>query len=302
LLTHFHSPLQGVQGASQLSSCDPISASLQPTSLFGALRLPTPQQQHSPPSAAHSSIPPSHFQFETLALMEQLKQRNLGLEISTNPPPESPCEVSVNLQEWKASRVLARPPDVDGYLPACIKGVRSNKDFDSGAEHIFEDVMSPIREQPDILADQAPSPDSINVLDLLCVKWKSDENVYRLAEVVKKTASPARFQMRLRSGSSSECVWLPRANVRLLRPPWYDELAAASSCNNSTTDNRMEKLHSNEYPCIYMLRASIWRRVGIREWDLFHGTEKRLESETERTTDGSASHLELAQIVADKNK
>uniref|UniRef100_A0A9J2P5K0 DUF4819 domain-containing protein n=1 Tax=Ascaris lumbricoides TaxID=6252 RepID=A0A9J2P5K0_ASCLU len=241
LLPQFNSSLHGVQGASQITSCDPTSASLQHTSTFGSLRLRA-SQQHSPSSGPQSSIPPSHFQFETLALMEQLKQRNLGLEISTNPNPESPCDVSVNLQEWKASRVLARPPDLDGYLPACIKGVRGNKDvivqFDSGAEHVFEDVMSPTREQPDILADQAPSPDSINVSDLLCVKWKSDENLYRLAEVVKKTTSPARFQMRLHCGSSSECVWLPRANVRLVRPPWYDELAAANNYNTSTTDNR----------------------------------------------------------------
>uniref|UniRef100_F1KQK3 Protein capicua n=1 Tax=Ascaris suum TaxID=6253 RepID=F1KQK3_ASCSU len=243
LLPQFNSSLHGVQGASQITSCDPTSASLQHTSTFGSLRLRA-SQQHSPSSGPQSSIPPSHFQFETLALMEQLKQRNLGLEISTNPNPESPCDVSVNLQEWKASRVLARPPDLDGYLPACIKGVRGNKDvivqFDSGAEHVFEDVMSPTREQPDILADQAPSPDSINVSDLLCVKWKSDENLYRLAEVVKKTTSPARFQMRLHCGSSSECVWLPRANVRLVRPPWYDELAAANNYNTSTTDNREE--------------------------------------------------------------
>lgn len=37
-------------------------------------------------------------------------------------------ETTVNLEVWKASRVLARPPDIEGYLPACIKGVRANKD------------------------------------------------------------------------------------------------------------------------------------------------------------------------------
>lgn len=41
---------------------------------------------------------------------------------------EAVNEVAVNLEEWKASRVLARPPDNEGYLPACIKGVRANKD------------------------------------------------------------------------------------------------------------------------------------------------------------------------------
>lgn len=88
LLPQFNSSLHGVQGASQITSCDPTSASLQHTSTFGSLRLRA-SQQHSPSSGPQSSIPPSHFQFETLALMEQLKQRNLGLEISTNPNRKS---------------------------------------------------------------------------------------------------------------------------------------------------------------------------------------------------------------------
>lgn len=42
---------------------------------------------------------------------------------------ESMNETTVNLEVWKASRVLARLPDIEGYLPACIKGVRGNKDI-----------------------------------------------------------------------------------------------------------------------------------------------------------------------------
>ncbi|VDK52991.1 unnamed protein product [Anisakis simplex] len=188
----------------------------------------------------------NNFQFETLALMEQIKQRNLGLEIvSTTNQSESSSDLNVNLQEWKGTRVLAHLTDIDGYLPACIKDVRNNKDvivqFDSGREHVFEDVMSrSSREQPDIVADQAPSPDSINVSDTLCVKWKGEESIYRLADVIKKLNSPARFQVRLLNQplSENQPVWLPRANVRLMRPPWYDELAAVGSCNNSAQENR----------------------------------------------------------------
>ncbi|OZC11080.1 hypothetical protein X798_01906 [Onchocerca flexuosa] len=181
------------------------------------------------------------LQFDTLALMEQLKKRNLGLEIPTNFTVESMNETTVNLEVWKASRVLARPPDIDGYLPACIKGVRANKDvtvqFDNGTEHVFEDVITSLREYPDILADQAPSPDSINVADVVCVKWKNDENIYRLAEVLKKTAWPIMFQMRLHVGLSTD-FWFHRASIRLLRPPWYDELNAMGSYNSSAIKSR----------------------------------------------------------------
>ncbi|VDK86106.1 unnamed protein product [Litomosoides sigmodontis] len=179
--------------------------------------------------------------FDTLALMEQLKKRNLGLEIPTNFTVESMNETTVNLEVWKASRVLARPPDIEGYLPACIKGVRANKDvtvqFDNGTEHVFEDVITSLREYPDILADQAPSPDSINVADVVCVKWKNDDNMYRLAEVLKKTTWPIMFQMRLHVGISSD-FWFHRASIRLLRPPWYDELNAMGTYNNSAVKNR----------------------------------------------------------------
>uniref|UniRef100_A0A0R3RIU9 DUF4819 domain-containing protein n=1 Tax=Elaeophora elaphi TaxID=1147741 RepID=A0A0R3RIU9_9BILA len=205
------------------------------------------QQQHtyrSGPTATSSqgmALQVLQFQFDTLALMEQLKKRNLGLEIPTNFTVESMNETTINLEVWKASRVLARPPDIEGYLPACIKGVRANKDvtvqFDNGTEHVFEDVITSLREYPDILADQAPSPDSINVADVVCVKWKNDENIYRLAEVLKKTAWPIMFQMRLHVGISTD-FWFHRASIRLLRPPWYDELNAMGSYSNSTVKSR----------------------------------------------------------------
>ncbi|MCP9265917.1 Protein capicua-like protein [Dirofilaria immitis] len=167
--------------------------------------------------------------------MEQLKKRNLGLEIPTNFTVESMNETTVNLEVWKASRVLARLPDIEGYLPACIKGVRANKDvtvqFDNGTEHVFEDVITSLREYPDILADQAPSPDSINVADVVCVKWKNDENIYRLAENV--SAKSEMLQMRLHVGISTD-FWFHRASIRLLRPPWYDELNAMGSYSGST--------------------------------------------------------------------
>uniref|UniRef100_A0A915PJH4 HMG box domain-containing protein n=1 Tax=Setaria digitata TaxID=48799 RepID=A0A915PJH4_9BILA len=208
-----------------------------------------PQQQQAHGSGLTTATPQGMTLqvFDTLALMEQLKKRNLGLEIPTNFTVESVNETTINLEVWKASRVLARPPDIEGYLPACIKGIRANKDvtvqFDNGTEHVFEDVITSLREYPDILADQAPSPDSINVADVVCVKWKNDENIYRLAEVLKKTTWPIMFQMRLHVGISTD-FWFHRASIRLLRPPWYDELNAMGSYNNSAIKNRVTENES----------------------------------------------------------
>uniref|UniRef100_A0A8R1TUJ0 HMG box domain-containing protein n=1 Tax=Onchocerca volvulus TaxID=6282 RepID=A0A8R1TUJ0_ONCVO len=216
-----------------------LLAQLHASSSSSSSSQPQQQTYGSGPTAATPQG--MTLQFDTLALMEQLKKRNLGLEIPTNFTVESMNETTVNLEVWKASRVLARLPDIDGYLPACIKGVRANKDvtvqFDNGTEHVFEDVITSLREYPDILADQAPSPDLINVADVVCVKWKNDENIYRLAEVLKKTAWPIMFQMRLHVGLSTD-FWFHRASIRLLRPPWYDELNAMGSYNSSAIKNR----------------------------------------------------------------
>ncbi|KAL3982329.1 hypothetical protein ACH3XW_46755 [Acanthocheilonema viteae] len=185
-----------------------------------------PQQQTYGSGPTATTSQEMTLQFDTLALMEQLKKRNLGLEIPTNFTVESMNETTVNLEVWKASRVLARPPDIEGYLPACIKGVRANKDvtvqFDNGTEHVFEDVITSLREYPDILADQAPSPDS----------------------------------MRLHVGISTD-FWFHRASIRLLRPPWYDELNAMGNYNNSAGKSRDENGGAYSNSCSGVLASVI---------------------------------------------
>ena len=46
------------------------------------------------------------------------------------------------------------------------------------------------------------------------------------------------FKMRLFDDPTSDAVWISRPNVRLLHPPWYDELKASSSCNSCDNENR----------------------------------------------------------------
>ncbi|MFH4981724.1 hypothetical protein AB6A40_008433 [Gnathostoma spinigerum] len=191
----------------------------------------------------------TNFKFETIHLMERLKERKLCLEINSNA--ESLSETGVNLSDWKATRILAMPPDITGYLPACIKDVHNNRDlivqFDSGVEHVFEDVMAQTVAYPEIIADQAPSSDTINVSDVLCVKWCSEENIYRLAEVISKTSYPIKFQMRLCADSSQEVLWFPRANVRLLRPPWYDELPSLCGIHEQASSDHSNRDGSAAY-------------------------------------------------------
>ncbi|CAG9538892.1 unnamed protein product [Cercopithifilaria johnstoni] len=236
-------------------SSSSLLAQLYASSSSSSSSQPQQQQTYGSGPTATASL-----QFDTLALMEQLKKRNLGLEIPTNFTVESMNETTVNLEVWKTSRVLARSPDIEGYLPACIKGVRANKDvtvqFDNGTEHVFEDVITSLREYPDILADQAPTPDSINIADVVCVRWKNDENIYRLAEVLKKTAWPIMFQMRLHVGISTD-FWFHRASIRLLRPPWYDELNAMGSYNNSTVKSRDENGGTYSNSCSGVLASVI---------------------------------------------
>ncbi|VDM52251.1 unnamed protein product [Angiostrongylus costaricensis] len=125
--------------------------------------------------------------------------RTLGVSHPYSPNAEEGLSPPVNLLEWLGTRVLARVSS-GGYQPGSIKNVHDNKDvvvqFDDGQELRFDDVMNETNSNL-IIADQAPSPSMVRV-------------------------------------TSSECdSSVSRANLRLLRPPWYEELMATLESRHS---------------------------------------------------------------------
>uniref|UniRef100_A0A7I4Z3Q5 DUF4819 domain-containing protein n=1 Tax=Haemonchus contortus TaxID=6289 RepID=A0A7I4Z3Q5_HAECO len=120
----------------------------------------------------------------------------------------------VNLLEWLGTRVLARVSG-DAYQPGSIKNVHDNRDvvvqLDDGQELRFDDV--------------------VRSKTMVCVRLPPDKSIYRTGVVVSISSSPTKYQVRVTSSDCDSSV--SRANLRLLRPPWYDELMATLESRNN---------------------------------------------------------------------
>ncbi|VDD96593.1 unnamed protein product [Enterobius vermicularis] len=201
---------------------------------------------HLPIGTSDSQTSPAQFSFEaseTNALLEKLKKRTFGTDPDLmTAAGDASVEPTINLDDWKGIRVLAVYTESGPYLPAIIKEIHDSREvviqFEDGKERVFEDVLTVDKVISEIIPDHAPNFESIKEGDLLCAKWNSKETGFVLAEVVRKASGPVMLQMRLFDDPTSDAVWISRPNVRLLHPPWYDELKASSSCNSCDNENR----------------------------------------------------------------
>uniref|UniRef100_A0A914W1L4 HMG box domain-containing protein n=1 Tax=Plectus sambesii TaxID=2011161 RepID=A0A914W1L4_9BILA len=162
-------------------------------------------------SSADGGDPPAH------KLSRAVEQRlfstsSASADQAAATPPAAGFELC--LSDWKGTRVLTKPPGHDAYLPGSIKLVRNNRDvgiqFDDCADQapvFFNDVVD--QKCLEIVSDQAPMPEHV-----------------KLGTVVRFNGT---------SSPSGEAVWVSRANVRLIRPPWYEEMAAAGETSTDTS-------------------------------------------------------------------
>ncbi|XP_050532472.1 putative transcription factor capicua isoform X5 [Daktulosphaira vitifoliae] len=142
--------------------------------------------------------------------------------------------LDVDLQEWTDHRVLAKRDGV--YLPGLIRQATSNGDvwieFDyvDGQRFImFKDVLN--TSKYDVISDASPSLSQVNIGARVCVRItgsQSDEGhliprVFIEGVVHKIITNPVRFVVSVVSSNNDEYV-VKRADLRLLLPPWWDEL------------------------------------------------------------------------------
>ncbi|KAK0396462.1 hypothetical protein QR680_001725 [Steinernema hermaphroditum] len=147
--------------------------------------------------------------------------------------PSASNEV-LKLTDWQGSRVLAKPSTSSAYFPAYIKSVVNNQvvtvQFDDGSEETYVDVLERGVNFTDIISDQAPSTEKVNLNSLIGARIPHGNHVfYQLGEVVAMKL-PSNFTIRLVGAPSpNNLLSLPRANLRLLRTPWFDELVIISA-------------------------------------------------------------------------
>ncbi|CAG9759331.1 unnamed protein product [Ceutorhynchus assimilis] len=160
-------------------------------------------------------------------LYNQLTENQNQRVLPPAPPP-------VDLSEWCDHRVLAKQGD--WYLPGVIReaGVDSiTVVFDGKSERCtYENVFD--NEYYNVIGDASPSVNQISVGTRVCVR----HNHSMFVEGVVCTTlegQPVRFLVAVIGDKLCE-LNVKRADLRLLRPPWWDELEHLELASNQQND------------------------------------------------------------------
>jgi hypothetical protein len=143
----------------------------------------------------------------------------------------------IDLGEWTDHRVLAKREQY--YYPGKIRQAGCNGEvwveFDNykgGEMAVFTDVLC--LGKYNVISDASPSLQQIHVGVRVCVRAALDDTqqivfVEGFVSKVLNTPSPPRFVVKL--NHSGEETVAKRAELRLLQPPWRDELEESEERN-----------------------------------------------------------------------
>ncbi|KAL0275511.1 UNVERIFIED_CONTAM: hypothetical protein PYX00_003340 [Menopon gallinae] len=140
-----------------------------------------------------------------------------------------PRNDSINLTEWCGHRVLAKRDKV--YLPGVIKRADNSGelwvkfDYYENDFAVFSDVLG--RGRYDIISDASPSVGQVSLGNRVCVRLVTNssdsQTVFVEGYVCSILTSPVQFVVKISSNPNEEHV-VKRADLRLVQPPWSDEL------------------------------------------------------------------------------
>lgn len=155
-------------------------------------------------------------------------KKRKGNEIEREPSPPSKRH-SIDLSEWINQRVLAKRDGL--YQPGQISDIRQNRHigvlFDSDKNTVyFNDVMDQ-RAQFDIISDHSPMAMMTNVGSKVCVRIIPEENYYYEGVIIDKKSQPVSYYVQIQGHHEDKFrdpQWVSRAVLRLIQPPWYEDL------------------------------------------------------------------------------
>ncbi|XP_020282979.1 putative transcription factor capicua isoform X3 [Pseudomyrmex gracilis] len=199
---------------------------VQQTNLPTTTSRQSPQQQESDcyqVSSAHSSVvvlPP-----QSTAVDYSLREE----------PSRSRPRLAIDLSEWRDHRVLALRDSY--YYPGVIRNVVHGEifiEFDGEKKLVrYSDILGARRY--DVISDASPSLGQVTLDTKVCIKCPitvSDGHVDTAKVFVKGTVckiittKPYRFVVKIPREDSDqvESIVVNRADLRLVQPPWADEL------------------------------------------------------------------------------
>lgn len=136
----------------------------------------------------------------------------------------------IDLSEWKEHRVLAKRNDV--YLPGVVKQAIGISDivveFDYNQEVIFSDVLG--AGKYDVISDASPSLGQVTLGARVCVRKNTDQCEFVEGVVCEIRKKSVQFLVQVIGQNTERLV--KRADLRLLLPPWWDELECQQGYEN----------------------------------------------------------------------
>ncbi|KAL5020008.1 hypothetical protein ScPMuIL_002900 [Solemya velum] len=154
------------------------------------------------------------------------KRKANDIEPGPSPPTHHMRRSFIDLHDWTNQRVLAKR---DGYFrPGVIEVVQFNRHigvrFDDCIDIIyFQDVLD--IKQHQVISDNSPMRRMISIGLKVCVRINLKETVFYEGYVMEMKNHPVPFRIRIKTMDNNvEDHWVPRASLRLLQPPWYEDL------------------------------------------------------------------------------
>jgi hypothetical protein len=134
----------------------------------------------------------------------------------------------IDLSDWKGHRVLARKDYM--YVPGVIKVIHQNSHLgvllDADKNYTYYNNVIETRSL-DILSDHSPSASMVNIGSKVCVRINTDVSVFYEGKVIEKKQQPVSYHVMIcnkEAAQGTQDVWVPRAMLRLLQPPWHEDL------------------------------------------------------------------------------
>lgn len=159
----------------------------------------------------------------------------------------STSDDTLDLSEWCNHRVLAKQEDI--YVAGIIRSVDENNtilvefDYPEGTRQYYYNVLGGGRF--DVISDASPSAGDVIVGSRVCIRIQSPNrpgNVFVEGIVVQIHNDTKQFVVQIAnaiggiSSGNDEFRTVKRGQIRLLRPPWWDEL---NDCDEFVSNTAM---------------------------------------------------------------
>ncbi|XP_061498425.1 protein capicua homolog isoform X9 [Anopheles gambiae] len=197
-------------------------------------------RQQSPPAPPPSSSSSTTVQLEPVQLSAASGQQQQQQYTTAPVAPASPL---IDLSEWINHRVLARRKDVydSGRIRATAAPGTVVIGFDApeGSHQTYEGVLDDVHRQQDIIDDVCPALADLQPGVRVCVRatcvhphpvTSNGGDVFVEGIVKEVHGNKKQFSVQIAGGSiadKQELRIVKRVDMRLLKPPWWDELEDA---------------------------------------------------------------------------